>query len=296
MFGSAVLEIALGLVFLYFFFSTICSAIYEAISQILQMRGRQLETTIKQMLNDPELAAAFFGHPLIEPLAKNESKPSYIEPGTFSRVLVDILAPTGVHTFSTLHQAVTAENTTGVRKAVGALTRGIPLPQETGGDDQLESLLKNIENWYNDTMNRASAWYKQKSRYCLFGIALLVSVIFNADTLAIVDSLSSDPTLRAVVVSLAQKRAEEAPPSSDLAISYSQINQLRGELQPLRLPLGWSSGDLASETAMSVFDKFVGLLLTTLALTMGAPFWFDVLNKLVNIRSAGERPDTTAQR
>jgi hypothetical protein len=37
--------------------------------------------------------------------------------------------------------------------------------------------------------------------------------------------------------------------------------------------------------------KFTGLLISILAVSMGAPFWFDLLNKLVNVRLAGRRPD-----
>ena len=36
--------------------------------------------------------------------------------------------------------------------------------------------------------------------------------------------------------------------------------------------------------------KIVGILLTTIAVSLGAPFWFDMLNKLVNLRSTGVKP------
>lgn len=37
--------------------------------------------------------------------------------------------------------------------------------------------------------------------------------------------------------------------------------------------------------------KIFGLLITTLAISQGSPFWFDVLQKLVNVRLAGNAPD-----
>ncbi len=37
--------------------------------------------------------------------------------------------------------------------------------------------------------------------------------------------------------------------------------------------------------------KLIGLLLTGAAVSLGVPFWFDVLNKVVNLRSVGKRPD-----
>ena len=35
-------------------------------------------------------------------------------------------------------------------------------------------------------------------------------------------------------------------------------------------------------------------LLTVLALSMGAPFWFDLLNKFMNVRYTGKSPDETS--
>src|SRR5262249_4522387 len=35
--------------------------------------------------------------------------------------------------------------------------------------------------------------------------------------------------------------------------------------------------------------KLLGLLATALAVSLGAPFWFDLLNKLVSLRGAGKR-------
>ncbi len=37
--------------------------------------------------------------------------------------------------------------------------------------------------------------------------------------------------------------------------------------------------------------KIFGLLLTAGAASLGAPFWFDVLNKIITIRSAGKAPE-----
>jgi hypothetical protein len=37
--------------------------------------------------------------------------------------------------------------------------------------------------------------------------------------------------------------------------------------------------------------KILGLLVTVLAISLGAPFWFDLLNRLVNLRSTGKPPD-----
>ncbi len=61
--------------------------------------------------------------------------------------------------------------------------------------------------------------------------------------------------------------------------------------------LGWSHEFIQEEISGStrhVFNRIVwllmGWLLSAAALSKGAPFWFDVLGKLVNIRRAGAKP------
>jgi hypothetical protein len=60
------------------------------------------------------------------------------------------------------------------------------------------------------------------------------------------------------------------------------------------IPLGWKANTWTSIPSFSIiFTKIMGLLLTTLAIFMGAPFWFDALNKISNLRSTGPRPPST---
>lgn len=39
--------------------------------------------------------------------------------------------------------------------------------------------------------------------------------------------------------------------------------------------------------------KFFGLILTVFAASLGAPFWFDILNKIISIRSTGKAQKDT---
>ncbi|MFO0889882.1 MAG: hypothetical protein U0790_12165 [Isosphaeraceae bacterium] len=77
--------------------------------------------------------------------------------------------------------------------------------------------------------------------------------------------------------------------------------RIEGALDQLRLPIGWdrrevdrlvASFGLGREAGWTdAMSKLAGLLITTLALTMGAPFWYDVLSKFVSIQVGGERPE-----
>jgi hypothetical protein len=61
------------------------------------------------------------------------------------------------------------------------------------------------------------------------------------------------------------------------------------------LPLGWSHATSPHNLFWDGFGKVLGLLVTAFALTLGAPFWFDLLGKVSNLRGSGP-PAATASK
>ena len=62
-----------------------------------------------------------------------------------------------------------------------------------------------------------------------------------------------------------------------------------------KLPIGWNNVSLSFEgTAIDIFlaslQHIAGWLLTALAISLGAPFWFDLLNKAVSVRHGMRKP------
>jgi len=195
-------------------------------------------------------------------------------------------------------------------------------------DLSLDEIEANISRWYDETMDRVSGWYKRNTQIILTLIALGVSVLLNADTLRIANSLIRDPALRAAVAEAARDRinvqekqatqpaAGGAMPSGLAAIDPNApapsmaaaepqvgIDKVPQQLAELRIPLGWEENDYAKLRSAfhgkglkdfsthDVFNKLTGLILTALALSLGAPFWYDVLNKVVNVRRSGKAPE-----
>jgi hypothetical protein len=115
----------------------------------------------------------------------------------------------------------------------------------------------------------------------------------------IVNALSRDTTLRASIVAAAQEAAKQPVPQGN-DNSLETIKTLQGQINALQLPIGWSRG--ADErrglpnSLGDAFMKLIGLSLTAFAVSLGAPFWFDLLNKLVNVRAAGKPPETASER
>jgi hypothetical protein len=66
-----------------------------------------------------------------------------------------------------------------------------------------------IAQWFDDGMDRVSGWYKRRSQQLVFGIALVITVALNIDTLLIADRLSRDATLRSLVVAAGEGASEQ---------------------------------------------------------------------------------------
>ena len=97
MFGSTILDTAIGLAFVFLLLSLIATALREALEVWLKSRAAHLERGIRALLHDPEgtgLARAFYGHPLVRSLygaSAPGDRPSYIPARNFALTLVDLV-------------------------------------------------------------------------------------------------------------------------------------------------------------------------------------------------------------
>ena len=185
MFGSTVLDVAIGLVFVYLLLSLICSAITEGIARVFAMRSGTLKEGIRNLLSGPgdvDYAQKLYDHPLISGLYRQgwgdrllhrDGKPSYIPTRTFALTLFDIIAGTG-STINQVRSAVADIENSQVRNAL------LPLIDEAEGD--LKGARANVENWFDDAMERVSGWYKRKAQIIILVAALVVSAALNADS------------------------------------------------------------------------------------------------------------------
>jgi hypothetical protein len=314
MFGSEVLEVVIGTIFLFLVVSVICSAIREGIESWLKTRAAYLEHGIRELLHDSQatgLAASFYNHPLIYGLfsggykpgkaasetrlfifAKGGNLPSYLPAKDFALALMDLAARGPVTDAVSSHPSAPVISLHNIRMNVGNLknepVQRVLLGAIDAAQGDLNALQKNIEDWYNSSMDRVSGWYKRSTHWIIFGIALFVAVAVNINAITVVDYLYRNGAVRATLVARAQNAAADPALLNE---GYDQINQ---ELSSMSLPIGWRSGWGSPRRgnepgAEGIWNNGIapplGWLLTALAATMGAPFWFDVLNKVMVIRS-----------
>ena len=284
MFGLDVLGIGIGLSVIYLLLSLMCTATNELVAGFLNSRAKTLKKGIERLFADTgftDFKAEFFDHSLIKSLAEGKAGPSYIPSETFSKTMLDLIAkgePGPALTWERVQEG--ASNLGSDPQLVQTLR---VLVGRAEGD--LAKLETEIEAWFDSAMQRVSAWYQKKTQRVLLVIAVLVAGATNADTLTMVDSLSRDPALREALVAQAEVYAQQGQPDADLA---SNIEELKG----LGLAIGWTSEGLPS--GWGWLQKLAGLLLTAFALSLGAPFWFDVLKRAINIRAVGRAPEEVA--
>lgn len=465
MYLQEIVEVAIGLIFVWLVISIATMQIQEWFANILGKRSNDLEITIREMLADPKKFKEFYNHPLIKSLSKPisdtkkraialledqpslnhrgefmlwllKSKPSYIPSKNFAMVLFDIISKAGtsrspIHATMTDLKAEIEALGSGDRKSaqalldrinllgealgnlpdtdnlheeikeaildqidflgnnhprLGSLTQKLKIvinnPQfdtvtlfksnqvleqvragskellsnnsdlgkslnsllagideyATGADNALAIGRKNVEEWFDGTMERMSGWYKRWSQKIAFVIGLILAITLNIDSVALAKHLWKEPAVRQALAANADEfLTENDTLATPEGISPSDaIAEFQSRFDGLTLPIGWelylwkADEDEENKVVCNALEQTVivnkkinittinppangaflgrcivitnlpsqgegwlkgfGMLLTALAAMQGAPFWFDLLKKIVNVRSSGANP------
>jgi len=449
---GAIVEVAIGLIFVWIVLSLTIIQIQEWISVRLDKRARDMEEAIHEMLANPNLKAQFYDHPVIRALTAKKRKepsriprwlyrypilrgftkeirklPSYIPSQQFSLALFDIAITAGTES-SLIQQgllkirddleneqkvspeqavitelnlliefarsaAATEAGTAFTRRTLAALkTKAEELSlkypelrplidatlEEAGrrkeeiedllknkeaprGDDAFTSLKRgvaalsvispevnqtlnalllnieeyvgekesklakarqNVENWFDDSMDRVSGVYKRYSQWLALIIGLILAAVLNVDSVDLTLYLWREPAVRQALAENA--RTFELTQADLEANPEEALQNFRNQFVGLSLPIGWGftrvqstafyddqcqlfpaegqsfglpviGSDLCitppnSNNQANLGLKVMGILLTALAARQGAPFWFDVLKRVVNLRGTGANP------
>lgn len=338
MFSNVYLDVAIGLVFIYLLYSLLVTAIQEMISSLLNYRGKVLYKAIRQMLCDKGedvLAQKFYNHPLLRKLTfqRNNKFPSYLNSETFAKITKDILPD--------LHLGKGKELSFDERLELlpeGELKAAI----QTYMQDKTKSLDTLLANWFDETMDRVTGFYKRMIQRHVFFVGLVVVIAFNVDSISLFKKLSKDKKARETVVNQAIAFMEENRDFDSILIKkrrpvladsvrskekdstrivsivdsilkkendslYRIYDEKRNAVKNLldediaqvndALGIGWQKFKGKTDIGvLGVLSMLFGWIITGLAITLGAPFWFDLLKKLIQIRGSGSRPDTMAEK
>ena len=308
------LEVAIGLALTYLLLALIATTITEWITRVMNSRGKTLVQGIRQLLGeDATLTEAVLAHPLIKPLGQKRRIsgpriPSYIPPALFAKALVDVLTQAPHISAANEKRSAVSGATPQLERALEALKSA---PQRVSAQGTFD--VKSIEQWYDDHMERVSGWYKRHTQTVVLITAVALTLLTNANTVGLAQRLWTDAPLRQAVVESAKTRLQQGPPiqtveyedpttpkpSKPVPSKEGNSNRiLPEEEQLLQGMLGWSGegADYQQSRSWWILTHLLGWFISALAISLGAPFWFDTLNRLMNIRSAGRSPEEAAQK
>lgn len=270
-----VVETVVALSGLYLFLSLISLAVVEGISNLFSLRARHLRRGLGALLERD--AAEVLSHPLVASLGRASGRrsglPSYIPRDIFTSAVLDALRP-----------APDAPRDTGSALRI--------LIEQSAGDRS--ALRARIDAWFDAGMERLSGTYKRSVQRITRVAALLLVIGLNADSVEIGQQLWGAPTLREGAALYSRQLLERCTPDETGRLVCPRTDGA-GQAPP-PYPLGWSAAKVeALAHPGDLGQKLLGLLLTVLAATLGAPFWFDVLRRLApGLRQSGPRPEEDA--
>ena len=192
----------------------------------------------------------------------------------------------------------------------------------TQGESHLAKARKNVETWFDDSMDRVSGAFKRYSQMMALIIGLILSLMLNVDSIDLTLYLWREPSVRQA---LAQNAANFELSQAELEANPEEaLQNFRNQFVGLSLPIGWGFTRVPSaafyddncqlfpgenqsfgipvigstlcitppnsSNQANLALKVLGIALTALAARQGAPFWFDILKRIVNLRGTGANP------
>jgi len=290
MFGSTVLEVAIGMAFVFLSVSLICSGVGSKISDWLGSRAKHLENGIRDLLmnGDPALVDKIYGSELIKSLAPPGQKPIDIPAKTFVLAVFDVFVPgaSGKTTVAELHDAIAGMSDSPIKNKLLTLVNN--------AETSVDAARENVENWFNAAEDRMTSTYHQNMWSIAVVIGLCTSILFNVDSVAIGTTLWKDPAVRSALASTATEYAKQSADNPNDSVKRDNAVKAIDDLNKLNLPIGWQltvrptfslvPNDWAKSGqpigGVAYLLKLIGWAITGLAGAQGAPFWFDLLKKL----------------
>lgn len=255
---------------------------------------------------------------------------SYLDGKTFASALLSTLESMGQSLEPTaLKEAASDYRNHHMGKALGDVLR---FEAEIAGPD-IQKLKDALARWFDKSMGQVSGVYKRRMKWISLGIGVVVAVALNANSITVAQRLWQSPELQQKTAALAQQMVAQppaalqqgsssagssAPTSGSTAAAAKQTSaggvaagespdqvsaQLRGEASAIlkqyqavnaSFPLGYGFFQKPQGFTDWLIVIF-GLLVTAVALSFGAPFWFDLLSYIVKMRNESDPPTPSSQ-
>ena len=291
---SVVMDVAIGLLFIFLLYSLLATSIQEAVATIMHQRANMLYKGIKSMLTNTrkskgplgdlgwylyryiwkELSAwlnrlvgknrsytlynNFYQHPIIKNYGQNQlfKKPSYLSAENFATILIETLKDLdGSNRNKTATFAMLQTVMDAKRNLIEPETHSILTFHLNEAAGDIDVLKFRLAKWYNDTMDRVSGWYKRGTQFKLFLIGITMAVTMNIDSIEIADYLSENKTARAQLAEMGAAAAGKSElKGGDSSIAKEVMDSIKADLKAVNTLVGLGWGDYGRSD--TAFMKF----------------------------------------
>ena len=286
-----ILEVAIGLVFVYYVMGSIVSTISQVIMESLETRGLALEKYLKLIVGEKSLND-LTNMPQIRSLRpiRYASWWNVFGAGTVEKRVEKIPASTLVDAFFDLTGLTGKYQTTG-DELIASISQ---LPDSEGKKAMLAWAQKGVTNvndlrsrttdYFNGLLGQAAATFKANARSIVIIMSIVTTLLFGTDSIQLAKDLWADSALRAAANAQAAAAAQQGQ-STDLTALLNQLGVLS-------IKIGWwQNQNIPVQTStvgwiQFILLKFTGLLITAVAVSQGSSFWYDLLKKLTGQSSS----------
>lgn len=298
---TALVDVAIGVTLVYVGVSIFVSIISEFLSNLFSLRGKQLAASLTELFNKSGFKDSAALKPLLKAL---DSAKSYVDPHVLAQVVIAVVkdptappAGTSAPIAANLLAGIDKLPDSQLKTALSTIARST----ETAADKVVAEVSDTIDR----SLKVLGERYKKYMSRITLALGLVVALVVNIDTVSLVSTLYKDKELRDELVTAADEYVKKATPelvatcpklSKDelakkpeceavLALGHA-VKDRSGSIG--KLPFGWPNG---FDSSSITWSRILGWLLTGFAASLGAPFWFDLLNRISNVRRVIARPE-----
>ena len=335
----SILQTIIALIFIYLIVSLIVTEVQEQLAALKQWRSNNLKQAItiftgQEFANKLYDSKSLFSGFNQYANGRDSKGPSYVEKEVFAESLMGIIQAdlnnnkTQNITLSPKQELFPVDKEKHITKILDSnqlnnypelierLKEIAYITKLKYDKPTVENFTAEIANTFDEIMERTTGVYKRNAKGVSLGFGLVVAVLFNIDTFHIVDRLYTDPDLRQGFDDLATKLVKDnntclGNATTDEARKMCQT-KLKEETERIKislaenqsLPIGWDENGWFNRDQLKSQNGLqagLGWFISAIAISMGAPFWFELLGKVINVRntlrplSSQEMTSTTSE-
>ncbi|MCL4272853.1 MAG: hypothetical protein KJZ77_03210 [Anaerolineales bacterium] len=282
-----ILEVVIGLIFIFYVLGSIVSLVTQWINESLETRGKALEKYLIKIVGSKKLGD-LVTLPQLQALRpiRYRNFLSVFNSATEAKKLEKVPVATLVDAYFDL-AGLTANTELDATKLTELINK---LPDSEGkqafiqwlnqGVTGMEDLRKRTTAYFSGLMEQAAATFRSNARSFVITLSILMTLLLGVDSIQVVRTLWLNAELRALAAAKAEMVVQQEG-------TDATITDLLQELSDLTINIGWWRTELPTDAdALGwlgfIVLKVLGLGLTAMAVSQGSSFWYDLLKKIAS--------------